>query len=207
MAEIKQGILGEVKGTVGTVVGSNWRGKNVIRSKPRKSPKIATASQLNQRSKFKLVGNFLRPLYKLTSKYFGSYEDVKSRSNLAMSYHLKNAIKNVEGEFVIDYSKVIWTKGILNIVSMPKVERMANVITISWSDAVSNALSKASDQVIAVVYNPEEDRFILTDGVTKRGDKKQDVALADTWTKPNNELWLVVVNAEECCTSMYLGTI
>ncbi len=32
MAEIKKGILGGFSGKVGTVVGVNWRGKDIIRS-------------------------------------------------------------------------------------------------------------------------------------------------------------------------------
>jgi len=53
MAEIKQGILGGVSGKVGTVVGANWKGKNIIRSKSRKTSKKPTVLQLNQRAKFK----------------------------------------------------------------------------------------------------------------------------------------------------------
>lgn len=71
MAEIELGILGGVRGKVGTVVGSTWRGKNVIRSKPRKSRRQASDKQVDQRRKFKIVANFLSPLFTLTSKYFG----------------------------------------------------------------------------------------------------------------------------------------
>ena len=35
MAEIKKGILGGFSGKVGTVVGVNWRGKDIIRSLPK----------------------------------------------------------------------------------------------------------------------------------------------------------------------------
>lgn len=92
MAEIEQGILGGVRGKVGTVVGTTWRGKNVIRAKPRKSRKQASDKQVEQRMKFKAVANFLSRLFALTSKYFGQYQGVKSRTNLAMSYHLLETI-------------------------------------------------------------------------------------------------------------------
>ncbi|WP_231738005.1 hypothetical protein [Myroides odoratus] len=42
MAEIRVGILGSVSGKVGTVIGANWGGKNIIRGLPRKSSKKAT---------------------------------------------------------------------------------------------------------------------------------------------------------------------
>jgi len=72
MAEIKRGILGGVSGKVGTVVGANWRGKNIIRAIPRKSGKKPSPLQVEQRSKFKLMSNFLQPFNALFSRYFGT---------------------------------------------------------------------------------------------------------------------------------------
>ncbi|MGV0847474.1 hypothetical protein ACTS9T_13015 [Empedobacter falsenii] len=42
MAEIKKGILGGFSGKVGTVVGVNWRGKDIINSLPKKSKRRST---------------------------------------------------------------------------------------------------------------------------------------------------------------------
>lgn len=205
MAKIEQGILGGVSGKVGTIVGANYRGLNIIRAKPRKSKKAATAKQLDQRGKFKAVANFLSPLFALTSKFFGQYQGVKSRTNLAMSYHLLETIKKVGDDFVIDFPKVVITKGILNSLSLPKAERKDNTIALTWSDGVTNALSKTDDRVIAIVYNPDEKMFFITETPNKRGDKKFDIPLAEAWKKPNNELWIVVSNEEQCSSSMYIG--
>ncbi len=49
MAEIKKGILGGFSGKVGT----NWRGKDIIRSLPKASKKAPTEEQLIQRVKFR----------------------------------------------------------------------------------------------------------------------------------------------------------
>ncbi len=205
MAKIEQGILGGVSGKVGTIVGANFRGVNIIRSKPRKSKKPATDKQLDQRSKFKLVANFLSPLFALTSKYFGQYQGIKSRANLAMSYHLLETIKKEGDKFVIDFPKVVITKGILNGLTTPKAERKENNIALVWSDGVNNALSKADDQVTAILYNPTEKMFFISQGSAKRADKKCDIALAESWKNKDNELWIVVTNEAQCSTSMYLG--
>jgi len=53
MAEIKKGILGGFSGKVGTVIGVNWRGKDIIRSLPKASKKAPTEEQLIQRVKFR----------------------------------------------------------------------------------------------------------------------------------------------------------
>lgn len=62
MGKLQKGILGGFSGTVGTVVGSNWRGKDIIRSRPKSSGKAPTEAQLLQRLKFKLVIGFVTPL-------------------------------------------------------------------------------------------------------------------------------------------------
>ncbi len=62
MAEIERGVLGGFSGTVGPVVGAHWRGKDIIRARPRKSSKPPTDLQLIQQAKFKLVTRFLQPV-------------------------------------------------------------------------------------------------------------------------------------------------
>ena len=42
MAEIKKGILGGFSGKVGTVVGVNWRGRDIIKKKKKKSKRRST---------------------------------------------------------------------------------------------------------------------------------------------------------------------
>lgn len=58
MGTFKKGILGGFSGTVGTVVGSTWRGMDVMRSRPKKSGSAPTPEQLLQREKFALAMRF-----------------------------------------------------------------------------------------------------------------------------------------------------
>ena len=92
MAEIKKGILGGFSGKVGTVVGVNWRGKDIIRSLPKKSKKRPTDLQLMQQIKFKKVIGFLQPIRPVLNLYFGNRVGLKSRYNIATSYTLSNAL-------------------------------------------------------------------------------------------------------------------
>ena len=48
MAIFSKGILGGFSGKVGNVIGSSWRGKDVLRSLPTKRNWVATQSQLDQ---------------------------------------------------------------------------------------------------------------------------------------------------------------
>jgi hypothetical protein len=52
MGTYNKGILGAFSGKVGPVVGASWRGKEVMRSLPKKSGRAATSTQLLQRLKY-----------------------------------------------------------------------------------------------------------------------------------------------------------
>jgi hypothetical protein len=59
MGTYNKGILGAFSGKVGPVVGASWRGKDVLRSLPRKGIRVATETQLLQRLKFSTASEFL----------------------------------------------------------------------------------------------------------------------------------------------------
>ena len=107
MATFEKGILGGFSGKVGNVVGSRWRGKNVMRSLPQRGKYTPSEKQEEQRQKFKTVIGFLSPIGAILSEYFGNPQGDKSRSNLATSYHLKNAVINAPQGMVMDYAKVL----------------------------------------------------------------------------------------------------
>lgn len=110
MATFNKGILGGFSGKVGTVVGANWRGKDIMRSLPKPSQKEPTEKQLLQQARFKLAVAFLQPLKTILSEYFGSRSGVKSRVNLATSYTINEAIQVVAGIPELIYNKVMITK-------------------------------------------------------------------------------------------------
>jgi len=62
MGTIKKGILGGFSGRVGTVVGSSWKGISYMRSLPQKVKNPRTLLQMNQRTKFAVTLNYLKPL-------------------------------------------------------------------------------------------------------------------------------------------------
>ena len=62
MGKFRNGILGGFQGKVGTVIGSTWRGEDIMRALPKKVAKRPTELQLLQRIKFKAVSEFLNPL-------------------------------------------------------------------------------------------------------------------------------------------------
>lgn len=62
MAKLKNGILGGFAGAVGNIVGSTWKGINVIRIKPDHVKNPNTPKQQAQRRRFKECTSFVRKL-------------------------------------------------------------------------------------------------------------------------------------------------
>lgn len=58
MAIIKQGILGGFRKTIGSVVGSSWKGKATMRSLPLSVANPRTAAQVENRNRFKACAEF-----------------------------------------------------------------------------------------------------------------------------------------------------
>ena len=105
MGKIRTGILGGFQGKVGTVIGSTWRGEDIMRALPKKSSKNPTELQKIQRIKFKTVSEFLNPLRAPLNKYFGNDIGKKSRYNMATSYHITNAVEVTADAIQILYPK------------------------------------------------------------------------------------------------------
>lgn len=58
MAKIPNGILGGVSGKIGGVIGSSWKGINVVKTRPLSVANPNTVPQQTQRTKFKAVTQF-----------------------------------------------------------------------------------------------------------------------------------------------------
>jgi len=206
MAEIKQGILGGISGKVGTVVGANWRGKNIIRALPRKTKKKPSQLQLNQRNRFKLVSTFLQPLNRLLGRYFGVGQGIKSRANLALAYHLREAVL-ADGENVaIQLERVLLSKGILPSLTEQTATVENGRLSLSWAADVGRSLGHPSDLLTVVVYEEQTDSFQIFDKVTTRGARSFSTALGVDQEDAVFSIWLFLTNVAdtECSTSIFM---
>lgn len=209
MGTISKGILGGFSGKVGTVVGANWRGKDVMRSLPKKSSRMATEDQLIQRQKFGLVTRFLAPVASLTRAWYGQPAGYKSRRNLAVSYHIKEAVTGTYPDFTINYQKVIITKGELaGIEDATAVPAAGAMLNIGWADNSEQANAKPTDKLVAVVYN--QTKGIFADQQTAvRSELAFGMALPANWTGDEVHCWLSFASADGKmqANSVYMGML
>jgi hypothetical protein len=210
MGTFSKGILGGFSGKVGTVVGANWRGKDIMRSLPKKSDREPSTEQMMVRLKFKLVTQFLAPIRPVLVKYFGQPQGFKSRRNLATAYHILEAITGDYPDYAIDYQKVIVSKGELLGLQQPTATPQATAeIALAWEDNTGQGLAKADDGLLVVVYNESRGLFETREGAAPRSSMAYTLSLPRNWVGETVQCWIAFTSAEgkKCATSVFMGTV
>ncbi len=210
MGTYNKGILGAFYGKVGTVVGSTWRGKDVMRSLPRKSKREASLLQKMQRDKFTLVANFLLPISTIVGRYFGTKNGLKTQKNQAMSYLIKEAAEHNETIASWDFPKVLITRGdLLGLSSLTASAGTNQEVTVNWVDNSGQGNAQSSDSVLAVVYEETSGLFWTAEGIANRDTESVTLPLPAYWSGLDVHVWFAVVSDDDVkyATSQYLSTV
>jgi len=210
MARITKGILGGFSGKVGSIVGANWRGQDIIRSIPKPSSRPPSEKQLLQQNKFKMVISFLQPLRNIQSKYFGSGSGSKSRVNMATSYTISEAVQVTGDVPSLMFNKILITKGDLTgFQNVTASAQQGNQISLSWEDNSSQGNASLTDSVSIVCYADELSRFEIFQSVALRPDLSATVTLPTDCSGKTVEVFAFINNEEQtsASTSFYLGQI
>lgn len=208
MATYQQGITGPFSGKIGSVVGVNFRGKNIMRTKPKKSTKEPTAAQLAQQAKFAKVIEVLFPIKELLNIYFGTPEGTRSRYNLATSFHLREAILWENDTAVVQYNKMVFALGTLLPVDNLQCENAPNAtLLLTWKDNSAQAITKPTDRLMVVVINPEAENYLLFTPAATRNDTTVTLELPDTFSGQEVYVYAFMAseNGEMNSSSVYLG--
>ncbi|AWI26226.1 DUF6266 family protein [Flavobacterium pallidum] len=206
MGKFEKGILGGFRGTIGPVVGTNWRGIDVMRSRPKRSGRQPTEKQLEQRMVFALVIRFVNPLRSLLDKYFGQPANERSRADLASSYFLREATTGMYPDITLDYNKVIITKGELAGPQDAVLVAQANaMLEFTWTDNSGQPEAVSTDLLLVVVYNPEKARFQF-DHTEQRSAGSLTVSLPDSWGGDVVHCWIgfTALGGYRASTSLHL---
>lgn len=153
MGVIKQGILGPFSGKVGTVVGAIWKGIGTIRALPASVANPRTEGQVNQRTKFTAVVEFLQPSLAFVQQGFRFYAKGMSAYNAAQSYILKNAITGTSPNFSVDYANALVSRGKLEGVQGGLAAEESGSVTVTWTDNSAIGNARPDDKVMLLIYN------------------------------------------------------
>lgn len=210
MGTFKKGILGGFSGKVGTVIGSSWRGLDVMRSLPKKSGLNPTQQQLEQRQKFAIAMGFLKPLTSILSIYYGNVSGTSSRLNNAVSYHLKEAVTGIGPNFGIDYAKVLVSKGeMIGAKDGAATAIEAGAVQITWADNSGQVMAEAGDLLLVVIYNSDRSEYVIDEGSATRQSATAAIAIPVGYAGETLHAWLSFVNTaqKKAASSVYLGSL
>ncbi len=207
MAKFNAGILTAPTGKVGPIVAANWRGIEVMRAKPRKTNRVPTEKQANQKLKFALVADFLRPFGGLFRDSFGN-QSVETGTNKAFSYTMKNAVTGESPNYSIDYTKVMVSRGGIPIPELPAVVLNGTQLNFSWRDNSGNGKALATDTAILVVYCPAKSQAVYK---TVGFDRKSQAGSLDITAFRGQDIhtYIGFLSAEkqEVSDSVYTGKL
>lgn len=158
MAKIPQGILGGIRGRVGSVVGGAWRGINYIRSMPLSVANPNTTAQQAQRGAFAscvLVARLL--LATLIATFWDPFARYMSGYNHFISINI-DAFTTAGLTIPADFHA---SRGILTPVdSCTAVGSGAtDECTITWTDNSGSGDALATDLAAAVIYDETKDAW------------------------------------------------
>ena len=210
MGSYIKGILGNFTGKVGTVIGSNWKSINYMKSLPGKRKGMPSSAQVEQQLKFALMLRFHEAFQSLLNLTFAKSSKDMTPTNYAMGRNIKAAIKGVYPEFSIDYHKVLLSKGKLNIAGGASIESNgAGKIKFSWIDNSDEyGLANPTDKAVLMAFCAETNRAVysLNNGVRSMETAIMNVSL---FGGKAVETWIAFVNEEgtKFSDSVYLGNV
>lgn len=210
MGTYNKGILGAFSGKVGPVVGATWRGKEVMRSLPRRSKKEPTEAQLTQRMKFSTATAFLTPLKPITSRYFKGDNILKTRQNQALSYHMTEALTFVDPNYVITLNKVQISKGDLTgMVSGTLAAGAGQSVDFNWTDNSTEGDAQPTDVLVVALYEPTTKTTVYSLNAGLRSAGSSTVVVPAYLSGLTLHAWATFVSADEkkYATSIYLNSV
>jgi len=210
MAKAPDGILGSANGSVGNFIFYELNGQTVVRKKATFKDK-PSAAQLNARGSMKTLMNLftrIKPFIKMG--YINqSRGTVKSYFNLAMSYNLKQAMKQEDVGYVIDYTKLKLSEGTIKLAEQATVALNASGLLFNWYVDPKLNWTSQNDQAMMMAYFPEENTGIYQTSGARRMTGKDILPLPGSYLDKQMEVYLAFVSDDRLSVSdsQYLGSI
>lgn len=207
MGRYKKGIQGPFSGKIGSVVGASWRGVDYMRSLPERSKKAPTEKQLKQQKKFALVYGWLKPIRDMIWLGYQQFKGRKTPMNVAVSFHMLHAVKEVDNEFNIDFANVVLSRGELLPSFVQEITSPAeDTLKITWKDVPYSAFCRSDDGANFIVYNPAKNKFVTFEDIAKRDQKEAVLSLPSGFVNNSIRVWMNYASAdkEQVSTSVYL---
>lgn len=162
------GVINGFSGKAGSLVGSMWRGRHILKAKPvYKKNRRASSDQLMQRKSFKLVTDFLHGIDDLIQITFPK-TGVRSSFNIALQWNLREAVDKNGEEPALVYEQIRIAYGNLpGVGNITQAEIDVRELKIAWENILVRK-AQPTDLVGLVAYCPELGQFVATENAAMR---------------------------------------
>jgi hypothetical protein len=207
MATLRKGILGGFSGKVGGVVGSTWKGKQVLRSLPAPRKTGPSSSQLEQQARFSQLVSFLSPVTPLLNEAFQKSNLNMSAFNKALSNN-QNVVTGNYPDFKIDYTKVNLCKGyIRNGDVIELVAGSEGKLIVSLSKSSLYSIPAIWKLFFIAAYEEESGRWIYKMNPKSADDQTYELDLSQYRSKSFHTYAGFMPATSASTISLYTGMI
>lgn len=191
MAKHKQGILGSFSGTVGSVVGSTYKGQGVMKVRPAGVRNPNTPAQLQQRQRFALVMSFLRHARPIVDLGYQKVTQVTTPMNEASRYNLKNGLTGSYPTTELNFPELMVCRGTLSGVRGATLNMSdAQTLQVQWTDNSGRGSALPGDQLMLMLYNEAQQEALFSLLEYSRADGSLEIQLPDDYLGENVHVWL-----------------
>ncbi len=206
MGTIKQGILGGFSGKVGTVIGSSWKGISYMRGRAQNVKNPRTKGQMEQRSKFSLTLEFLKPITSYVRTGYKTYANQQTAFNAAMSYIVRNAVSGTYPDYAINFAEVLVSRGALETGKNPSAEVSAGSFIIKTRPE-TNSSGKPTDLMMPLIFNTDKGEAVFSTAGATRATGETTLATPADWAGDTVEVYLGMISEDgtQVANSVHIG--
>lgn len=197
MAKANNGLLGPFSGAVGPVIGYMWRGRMVMRGRPRQVANPRTERQMLHRGDF-------RRMVQLAAQMRPAVMPGMHEASLAAGMTEYNLFVKLNfgciGGGVIDYSRLkVSTGDVAPVAVLSSAVDGTGTLRVAFGKAPSQRRPDAHDEVMLYAFCPElgEGRLALP---VYRKERQIAMALPDGWAGREVAAWCFVRDGRGHCS-------
>lgn len=166
-----------------------------------------TEGQMEQRSKFALTLDFLKSTTAYVRTGYKTYATKQTAFNAAMSYIVKNAIGGTSPNYVLDFSRVLVSRGSLTQPSNHNVSIASGKAAISWNDNSGQGDAQPADVAMPLAFNPDKGEAVFSTAAATRADQSAELNFPADWNGDTVELYIGFTSADgiNVANSVYFG--
>jgi len=207
MATYTDGITGSIRGKMGNIVGSSWKGIPYLKLRPDRKKPGGEKEKANQ-NKFAMAHRWLKPVIAVVRCGFKGYSERIEGFNAAKSYLLKNAFEGEGSGIIINPALAKISIGNLPLPGDITAAKLTpSQLQVSWD--TSNFSGNRFDQVMLLAYDVETGRAVFNTTGQFRSVGSDTLHIEPASPERIYHIYVAFVAADRSrqSDSVYLGTI